>query len=140
MLKTEWGVESNRSYPIPGKTAALVPEFAVEDLPSAELPPGFLCLQRRTWPCAEHCDDDDDDDDDDDGDDDDDDLWTERDGSTVTRGTCIREVPGSIPGADRSDYGFFGVSHSHRDECRIEIFHFQLFRTFLPVVLNVCVA
>ena len=30
---------------IPGKTAALVPEFAVEDLPFAELQPGFLCLQ-----------------------------------------------------------------------------------------------
>ena len=33
---------------IPGKTAALVPEFAVEDLPSAELQPWFLCLHGRT--------------------------------------------------------------------------------------------
>ena len=30
---------------IPGKTAALVPEFAVEDLPLAELQPWFLRLQ-----------------------------------------------------------------------------------------------
>ena len=30
---------SYRTYSIPGKTAALVPEFAVEDLPSAELKP-----------------------------------------------------------------------------------------------------
>ena len=37
MLKREWGAESNGKLPQPGKTAALVPEFAVEDLPSAEL-------------------------------------------------------------------------------------------------------
>ena len=36
---------SYRNYSVPGKTAALVPEFAVEDLPSAELHPRFLCLQ-----------------------------------------------------------------------------------------------
>ena len=30
---------------VSGKTAALVPEFAVEDLPSAELQTGFLRLQ-----------------------------------------------------------------------------------------------
>ena len=34
MLKREWG-----------KTAAMVPEFEVEDLPSAELQPKFLRLQ-----------------------------------------------------------------------------------------------
>ena len=48
MLKREWGAESNGKLPhlnIPGKTAALVPEFAMEDLPSAELQPWFLCLQ-----------------------------------------------------------------------------------------------
>ena len=48
MLKREWGVESNGKLPhliIPGKTAALVPEFAVEDLPSAELQHWFLLLQ-----------------------------------------------------------------------------------------------
>ena len=36
MLKGEWGEESNGklpTYSIPGKTAALVPEFSVEDLP-----------------------------------------------------------------------------------------------------------
>ena len=60
MLKREWGAESNRKLLhlfIPGKTAALVPEFAVEDLPSAELQPWFLHLQWRTCPWAEHSDD-----------------------------------------------------------------------------------
>ena len=36
MLKTEWGAESNGKIPhlsIPSKTAAWVPEFAMEDLP-----------------------------------------------------------------------------------------------------------
>ena len=36
MLKREWDAESNGKLPrlfIPGKTAALVPEFAVENLP-----------------------------------------------------------------------------------------------------------
>ena len=46
-------------YSIPGKTAVLVPEFTVEDLPLAELQPRFLCLQWRTCPWAEHSDDDD---------------------------------------------------------------------------------
>ena len=32
-------------YFIPSKTATLVPEFAVEDLPLAELQPWFLRLQ-----------------------------------------------------------------------------------------------
>ena len=32
---------SYRIYSIPGKTAALIPEFAVEDLSSAELQPRF---------------------------------------------------------------------------------------------------
>ena len=31
--------------PIPGKTAALVPEFAVENLPLAEVQPRFMRLQ-----------------------------------------------------------------------------------------------
>ena len=45
MLKREWDVESNvsyRTYSIPGKTADLISEFAVEGLPSAVL---FLRLQ-----------------------------------------------------------------------------------------------
>ena len=59
MLKREWGAEIIGKLPylfILGKTAALVPEFAVEDLPSAELQPRFLCLQWRTCPWAEHSD------------------------------------------------------------------------------------
>ena len=36
---------SYRTYSIPGTTAALIPEFAMEDLPSAELQPRFLRLQ-----------------------------------------------------------------------------------------------
>ena len=35
---------SYRAYSIPDKTAAVVPEFAVEDLPSAELQP--WCLEK----------------------------------------------------------------------------------------------
>ena len=40
MVKGEWGAESNGKLPhlsILSKIATLVPEFAVEDLPSAEL-------------------------------------------------------------------------------------------------------
>ena len=62
MLKSEWGAEYNGKLPqlfIPGKTAALVPEFAVDQL-SAELQPWFLRFQRRTCPWAEHSGDDDD--------------------------------------------------------------------------------
>ena len=62
MLKREWCAESNGKLPqlfIPGKTTALVPEFAVEDLSSAELQPWFLRLQGSTCPWAEHSDDDD---------------------------------------------------------------------------------
>ena len=48
MLKREGVAETTGSYCTyltPGKTAALVPEFVVEDLPSAELQPTFLRLQ-----------------------------------------------------------------------------------------------
>ena len=38
-------MESYRTYSIPDKTEALLPQFAVEDLPSAEMQPRFLCLQ-----------------------------------------------------------------------------------------------
>ena len=47
MLKGEWGAESNGKLPhlfIPFKTATLVPEFAVDDLPlsrTAALVPEF---------------------------------------------------------------------------------------------------
>ena len=40
MLKREWGAESNGKLPhlfIPSKTATLVPEFAVEDLPLGKI-------------------------------------------------------------------------------------------------------
>ena len=59
MVKREWGAESNGKLPylfIPSKTATLVPEFAVEDLPSrrtAILIPAFavkdLLLGRTLW-------------------------------------------------------------------------------------------
>ena len=57
MLKREWvrkATGSYRIYWIPSKIAALVPEFAVEELPSAELQPRFLRLQWRTCLWAEH--------------------------------------------------------------------------------------
>ena len=57
MLKREWGAENNGKLPhlfILSKTATLIPEFAVEDLASAELQPRFLHLQWRTCPWAEH--------------------------------------------------------------------------------------
>ena len=67
MLKREWGRKVTGSYhtnSISNETVALVPEFAMEDLPSAELQSRFLLLQWKTFPGAEHSDDDDDDDDD----------------------------------------------------------------------------
>ena len=48
MLRGERGAESNGKLPhlfIPGKTAAFVPDLAVEDLPLGELQPRFLRLQ-----------------------------------------------------------------------------------------------
>ena len=53
MLQREWGAESNGKLPhlfIPSKTAALVPEFAVENLPSAELHHWFLALAVKNLP------------------------------------------------------------------------------------------
>ena len=46
MLKTVgYGKQSEATAPIfPSKTATLVPEFAVEDVPSGELQPWFLRL------------------------------------------------------------------------------------------------
>ena len=60
-LKREWDAESNGKLPhlfIPGKTGALVPEFAVEDVPLAGLQPWFPSLQWKTCYWAEHADDD----------------------------------------------------------------------------------
>ena len=48
MLKIEWGAESNGKRPHlfnSRKTAALAPEFVVEDLPLAELQHRFLRMQ-----------------------------------------------------------------------------------------------
>ena len=52
MLKREWCADSNGKLEhlfIPGKTATLVPAFAVEDLTLAYLHAWFLLLQ-----CTEH--------------------------------------------------------------------------------------
>ena len=52
-LKREWGAESNGKLPhlfVPSKTAGLVPEFAVEDLPSTELHHWFLALAVKDLP------------------------------------------------------------------------------------------
>ena len=51
---------SYRTYSIPGKTAALVPELAVEDLPSAELQPDF-CACSEGPALGQNTDDDEDD-------------------------------------------------------------------------------
>ena len=42
---------------------------------------------------------------------------TERDGSVVTHETRIREGPGSNPGADQPDWGFFVVFLNHQGKC-----------------------
>ena len=55
MLKREWVAESNGKLPhlfIPGKTAALVPEFAVEDQPSAVLQSWFLTFVVEDLPLS----------------------------------------------------------------------------------------
>ena len=62
MLKREWGAESSGTLPylwIPGKTATLVPEIAVEDVPHQNCSLGFCACSKmfRSW--AEHSDDDD---------------------------------------------------------------------------------
>ena len=49
---------SYRTYSVPGKTAVLVSEFEVEDLPSVELKPRFWRLEWRTCPWPEYSNDD----------------------------------------------------------------------------------
>ena len=64
MIKREWGAENNgklSSYSIPCKIASLVHEFAVKDLPSAELLPRFA-LAVKDLPLGRISNDDDDDD------------------------------------------------------------------------------
>ena len=61
MLKREWGAESNGKVPhlfIPSKTATLVPEFVVEDLPlgrTAAFMPEFAV---KDLPWTKHTEDD----------------------------------------------------------------------------------
>ena len=61
MLKREWGVESNGNLPrvfVPSKTATMVPEFAVENLPLARTAVLVPEIELNTYPWAEHSDDD----------------------------------------------------------------------------------
>ena len=65
MLKREWGVESNRKLQhllIPGKTAALVLEFTMEDLPLGRTAALVPVLAVKDLPLGRTLDDDDDDD------------------------------------------------------------------------------
>ena len=45
---------SYRTYSVHGKTAVLVSDFGVEDLPFTDLQPRFWRLEWRTCPWAEH--------------------------------------------------------------------------------------
>ena len=47
---------------------------------------------------------------------------TERGGSVVTHETRIREVPGSNPGADQPDWGFFVIFLNHQGKCWVDPF------------------
>ena len=61
MLKREWGGESNEKLLhlfIPSKTATLVPEFAVEDLPSGRTAALMSDFAVKDLLLAEHSDDD----------------------------------------------------------------------------------
>ena len=64
MLKREWGVESNGKLPhlfIPSKTATLVPEFAMEDLPFGRIAALVPEFSVKDLPLGRTHDDDDDD-------------------------------------------------------------------------------
>ena len=61
MLRREWGAESNEKLPhlfIPSKTAILVPEFEMEDLPLVKTAALVPELQGKICPWAEYYDDD----------------------------------------------------------------------------------
>ena len=58
---------------------------------------------------------------------------TERDGSVVTHETRIREVPGSNPGADQPDWGFFVVFLSHQGKFWVG---FSLPRSIWPLFIK----
>ena len=54
MLKREWGAESNGKLPhlfIRSKTAILIPEFAVEDLPLGRTAALVPCLSLQCTTC-----------------------------------------------------------------------------------------
>ena len=62
MLEREWDAENNGKLShlfIPSKTATMVPEFTVEDLPLSRTATLVLRLHLKTCPWAEHTDDDD---------------------------------------------------------------------------------
>ena len=58
---------------------------------------------------------------------------TERVGSVVTHETRIREVPGSNPGANQPDWGFFVVFLNHQDKCWVG---FSLPRLIWPLFIK----
>ena len=58
---------------------------------------------------------------------------TERGGSVVMHETRFREVPGSNPGADQPDWGFFVVFLNHKDKCWVE---FSLPRSIWPLFIK----
>ena len=59
--------------------------------------------------------------------------FTERGGSVVTHETRIREVPGSNPGADQPDWGFFVVFLNHEGKCWVR---FSLPRSIWPLFIK----
>ena len=59
MPKREWGAESNRKLPhlfIPSRTAAFVPEFAMEDLPLVRIAILVPAFAVNDLPLEEHTD------------------------------------------------------------------------------------
>ena len=63
-------------------------------------------------------------------------LITERGGSVVTHETRIREVPGSNPGADQPDWGFFVVFLSRQGKCWVG---FSLPRSIWPLFIIIII-
>ena len=60
-------------------------------------------------------------------------MYTERGGTVVTHETRIREVPGSSPGADQPDWGFFVVFLSQQGKCWVG---FSLPRSIWPLFIK----
>ena len=57
-------------------------------------------------------------------------FFAERGGSVVMHETCIRKDPGSNPGADQPDWGFFVFFLSHEGKCWVG---FSLPRSIWPL-------